>query len=265
MQAKILSPHKLRDRTYGGKREHDVVVIINQGHHELITAIECRDRSRPVGVPQVEAFSKKCEDTGVHRGVIVLSKGFQKTALEKARHLGIECLSLDEVKGFDWIAAGCIKFYRRRVEKFECKLILDTKKEPVIENLLFKTSEGTAFYKGALLKNIQEWIEAQTTELETGTHRIALRITTDGFTVEDGETKFIYALQRIDVIATVIVESEDVPIKTVVYRQEGSEEVIGRAAVANFEFPECSSDLVFSRNPDETTTISLVRRPHASN
>jgi hypothetical protein len=51
---------RLKDRDTNRRREHDVVITWDFGHHVLITAIECRDRSRPVGVPEVESFAKKC-------------------------------------------------------------------------------------------------------------------------------------------------------------------------------------------------------------
>lgn len=56
----VHSPVRLPDRTTGKLREHDVVVEFKEGHHSLLVAIECRDRSRPIGVPQVEAFWAKC-------------------------------------------------------------------------------------------------------------------------------------------------------------------------------------------------------------
>lgn len=84
-QAVIESPsRRLIDRDTGKRREHDVLIIFDQAHHQIITAIECRDRSRPVGVPEVEAFADKCSRTGVHCGAIVSSTGFRKSALTKA-------------------------------------------------------------------------------------------------------------------------------------------------------------------------------------
>ena len=50
------SPKRLPDRVTGKLREHDVVLTFKQGNHTAMDAIECRDRSRPIGVPEVEAF-----------------------------------------------------------------------------------------------------------------------------------------------------------------------------------------------------------------
>jgi hypothetical protein len=53
---KVESPKRLVDKDTGRLREHDVVLTFTEGHHEILCALECRDRSRPVGVPAVEAF-----------------------------------------------------------------------------------------------------------------------------------------------------------------------------------------------------------------
>jgi hypothetical protein len=55
----IESPKKLRDKRTGRLREHDIVLTINESHHEVVVALECRDLSRRIGVPQVEAFRQK--------------------------------------------------------------------------------------------------------------------------------------------------------------------------------------------------------------
>lgn len=61
----IESPKRIRDLQTQKLREHDVVLTFEHAHHELIVAIECKDRSRPVGVPDIEAFAVKCSHTGV--------------------------------------------------------------------------------------------------------------------------------------------------------------------------------------------------------
>ena len=68
---KVESPKRLRDRVTSKLREHDVVLAVNQGHHQMTVALECRDHARPVDVSQVEAFNTKCQHTGVDVGIIV--------------------------------------------------------------------------------------------------------------------------------------------------------------------------------------------------
>src|SRR5215216_5814330 len=61
----IESPGYLIDVRTGERREHDVIITTRLPHREIKTVIECKDHSRPVGVPLVEAFKTKCEDTVV--------------------------------------------------------------------------------------------------------------------------------------------------------------------------------------------------------
>jgi len=93
----IESPKKIKDTQTGRLREHDVVLTYDQSHHKLTVAIECKDRSRPVGVPDIEKFDNKCRYTNISQGTIVSSSGFCKTALSKASSMGIKCLELKEI------------------------------------------------------------------------------------------------------------------------------------------------------------------------
>jgi predicted helicase len=104
----IESPCRMRDKVTGRLREHDVVLHAKQGHHIIHVAIECRDRSRMVTVGQVEAFHQKCLHTGIDKGVIVSSKGFCATAVKKAEHLGIRCLTLAAAQNLTWLATDYV-------------------------------------------------------------------------------------------------------------------------------------------------------------
>lgn len=101
-EIRIESPKRLRDKDTGRWREHDVVLTFKFEHHEMVTALECKDRSRKIGVPDVEAFRAKCLRTGIDRGIMVSSLGFTKSAIEKANAQNIGCLTLSEAPGFDW-------------------------------------------------------------------------------------------------------------------------------------------------------------------
>jgi hypothetical protein len=109
----VESPKRLRDKDTGQLREHDVVLTFSFSHHSMVMALECRDRSRKVGVPAVEAFRKKCDRTGVHRAIIVSSTGFTKTALKKAEAMEIGCLGLEEADRFNWCQAPGVEWRDR--------------------------------------------------------------------------------------------------------------------------------------------------------
>jgi Restriction endonuclease len=110
---KVESPKRLPDKDTGQLREHDVVLTFSLGHHTMLVALECRDRSRKVGVPAVEAFRHKCDRTGVHRGIIVSPLGFTKTALAKAEAWETGCLGLEEADRFNWCLAPGIEYFER--------------------------------------------------------------------------------------------------------------------------------------------------------
>ena len=94
----VASSLRLPDKGTGRLREHDVVIIRRTHHGPNLTAIECRDQGRMVGVPQIEAFAKKCEKTGVHHGIVVAANGFTSTARTKAKALNLTCMELAEAE-----------------------------------------------------------------------------------------------------------------------------------------------------------------------
>jgi hypothetical protein len=47
---------RLPDKDTGRLHEHDVVITRRTHHGSSLTAIECTDQGRKVGVPQIEAF-----------------------------------------------------------------------------------------------------------------------------------------------------------------------------------------------------------------
>jgi len=114
---KVESPLRLRDKDTGRLREHDVVITRTTHHGPSLTALECKDHGRKIGVTEVEAFSKKCEKTGIHRGIIVSSSGFAETARTKAKALNITLMSLTDAETFEWIGdvviVGQVHNYKR--------------------------------------------------------------------------------------------------------------------------------------------------------
>lgn len=112
---KVESPAFLIDKITRRRREHDVVLRYRLDHHEVVMALECRDRARPVTVEAVEAFHTKCQNTGIHRRVMVSSRGFTKQAAIKADFYDIRCLSLAESENFEWCPANGIETSLREI------------------------------------------------------------------------------------------------------------------------------------------------------
>nr|WP_322523652.1 restriction endonuclease [Vibrio parahaemolyticus] len=99
----ITSPAYLEDRVTNQKREIDVLLTQGHGRHKFLTAFECKDLNRKVGVPELEAFHTKTKDLQINKAILVSSKGFANTALKKAKFYNIICLTLSELEAIDWL------------------------------------------------------------------------------------------------------------------------------------------------------------------
>jgi restriction endonuclease len=145
----VTSPMRLRDKDSGRLREHDVVITFSQGHHKVLIALECRDRSRKVGVGEIEAFRTKCEATSVPMGMIVSSKGFAATAVTKAKRYNIGCLSLDKVEQFNWCLTPGVALHHP--EPVAIKLNVDLEGTPLTDYVCYQL-DGSPLTKEAVVK-----------------------------------------------------------------------------------------------------------------
>jgi hypothetical protein len=98
----VQSPGYLRDKITKENREFDLLVTITKAHHVLHIAFEVKDWKRKVGSPPVEQFVTKTQDTDIQGKVFVSSSGYYKTALKKAAHHDIKCMTLQEAVSLQW-------------------------------------------------------------------------------------------------------------------------------------------------------------------
>lgn len=97
--ATVTHNRRLIDRL-GHSRQFDVVVEGSFAGQQLLGVIECKDLNKRVGSPEVDAFVTKSNDINANFKIIVSRRGFTTPAIEKAKHYGIQTLSLlphDEV------------------------------------------------------------------------------------------------------------------------------------------------------------------------
>lgn len=80
----------------GIDRQFDVVCKGNIQNTNVLYVTECKHRSRPVDMNQVEAFNQKAISVNANLKSIYSSKGFRKNALVKAKSYGINCYSICE-------------------------------------------------------------------------------------------------------------------------------------------------------------------------
>ena len=104
----VTSPDFIFDSIAKIKREVDISVRSRIGSHEILIIIECRDRpsSPKEDVTWIEQLKTKAENINANKTVAVVTTGFSKAAIKKAKIFGIELRYLKEFNPTevrDWI------------------------------------------------------------------------------------------------------------------------------------------------------------------
>lgn len=255
---KITAPAKLKDRTNGRLREHDVLLTIKQGHHTLYTAIECREHSRKITVNQIEGFSQKCSDTGISQGVIVSSKGFFNSAKAKADHLNIRCLLLSEVEKFDWLLESSIKSFSWKKGHTSVVLFQKDPQAGRPETFTIFDKDGTEFTPTHIDQNIHHQINNLTqVVMKEGIHSLKIVMNLEGFNLKDNKSDAITALSHAVITTAVEVSSVAVPFQMVTYEGDTTVGKISESAIAKIDAGAISGHLVLSHKNDQIT-VSFV-------
>jgi hypothetical protein len=100
--AKIGVNEKLKDIDTGKQRQIDITIRLSDGPTEFLGIVEVRDRSRPVGAPYIEEVSGKRRSVKADAAFLVSRSGFTKTAITKAKQLGIRALTYEEAQTANW-------------------------------------------------------------------------------------------------------------------------------------------------------------------
>lgn len=87
--------HNVKLKGPDGERQIDVLVLHDHANVRYLTIIECKDFRGKVNVTYVDAFASKLIDVKANKGILVSRKGFTKTAVQKAKRLGIELCMID--------------------------------------------------------------------------------------------------------------------------------------------------------------------------
>ena len=251
---------RLPDRTTGKLREHDVVLELNERHHSLLIAIECRDRSRPIGVNQIEGFWAKCQDTGINQGVIVSTAGFYKTARTKADHLGIRCLDIEEVETFDWLLAPGLHAITKQL--LSTNWTFYPTKEGVVERNEFEVidSDGNVVTMAALTANAQEQLsvllphDCEPVEED----EIKVRVPGDGLklrNITSGETVLV-----ISAVAEIrySIKKELIPFRLVQYQNKDDETNITDAAYADIKVGDNEARMMIVYKEGEGGKVVII-------
>jgi len=256
---KIESPARIRDRTNGKLREHDVLITFKHGHHSYLTAIECRDRSRKITVNQIEGFYQKCLDTGINKSVMVSTKGFYVSALNKATHLGISCLNVKDISHFDWLVGDGFTQNSWKRLKTSIILIPAKKVEEKPKHFTVFDRDGDEYNIEHFNKNINYEIgKNQNLFVGNGIHSLKIRMLLDGFIMKDDETGISIPLAHANIHTEVEVTSEKVPYKKITYGDETTSGAVSEFALADIDAGKMSGQIVMSGSYNEGITIYYV-------
>lgn len=254
--ASIEAPsRRLIDRDTKKPREHDVLITWDHGHHQIVTAIECRDRSRPVGVPDVEAFVDKCASTGVNSGVIVSASGFRNSARLKAESRSIVCMDLAEVEGFNWLGTEAFIGFERRFGDFNFTVMFD---EPAPTSIkLLMDSAGTTIDKDGLknivMNNVPEPEDYE--DVAGNTVPINMHMNTINWTAIDEDEK-VWPVSHIKANTSYSVVKSVHDFKAITYVGGGKNYSIASAEVT---IGDVSGKFLFVRNEDDSTSVIWAR------
>lgn len=261
----VTSPMKLRDRFTGSLREHDIVLTINQGHHRLVLAIECRDHSRPIGVSQVEAFHTKCQDTGIDKGIIVSSKGFSRTAQTKAQQLGIRCFTLQGAIAFDWLQAPGLEVRKRRPTHLS--IVIEVKGGQVAgppERQRLVDPDGVPVSVEQLRADILEHFRLVPWDSDTSAGICELELKPDGLFVQDASLGEAVLVDRILCSLEYETIRTTAPFKLVEYSDREMGEKLAQAAIVDGEDHGLPGDIVVAYDPEKGGGVYLVKKPAKS-
>ena len=152
----------LNDRILGNqsgiRREIDISMRGQVDGVELLYLVQAKDHKRPADVKIIGEFSSVIKDVGASKGFLICAAGFAKTIHRYARTLGIELLSVEDIKSNKWCADVQIPVIYIKCDidfGVECKFqktqeLVNKNKEPlnISQNDLrsFSVDDGNTFF-----------------------------------------------------------------------------------------------------------------------
>jgi hypothetical protein len=103
--AQVVLNDKLLGEQSGMQREIDISIKMTVGTAEIVYIVQCKDRGkRPADIVVLGEFSSVIKDVGATKGFLICTSGFAKSNHKYARTLGIELLTVEDIKSGRWHA-----------------------------------------------------------------------------------------------------------------------------------------------------------------
>ena len=90
--------HNVKLQGPDGERQIDVLVTHEHANVKYLTVVECKDYRGKLNVTHIDAFASKLTDVKASKGILVSRNGFSKTAIQKAKRVGIELCIVDSAE-----------------------------------------------------------------------------------------------------------------------------------------------------------------------
>jgi hypothetical protein len=255
---------KLPDKVTGEARQFDVVLTIKQKHHTVVIAIECRDKSRPVGVGQVEEFHAKSQDTDVHVRIIVSTSGFAKSARKKAARYGIRCLDIEEVASFDWLLSPGFRSVVATMHEPEGWTFFP-ETEGIVQGSNFELldEEGQLFTPAILRANARRILNEHLPELPSPIERgeLRIRVNGQGLTLRNPQTGATTPVRYCRLRMVCSVSHTLSPHHRVRYVDKANGKHITDAVVSEFQHGDKTMRMVIVYKQDEGGQVYLTVAP----
>lgn len=141
-----------------GPRQIDVLVKGQVGPLSVTTVVECKDIKRKLPVTFVDALHSKMQDVNANQAVLVSRSGFSRTAIQKAKRLGIVLCTAHAASSPKWAIDLAIpvlvQVYRPRDHSFQFSL--KPSPDGVVRMVQFSKESATSINNKNILRFLAE-------------------------------------------------------------------------------------------------------------
>lgn len=254
----IDSPKRIKSKINSNSREFDVVLSLSQSHHELIIAIECKDRKTPVGDPEIEGFFQKCEAVNVNKGMFVSTSGYTKSAIKSAIHYGIKCVSIDDIDTVDWLANDAmVVVHTKRFLVAKYKVMLTKYPNEGFNNFIICDAHNNEITNESIKNNLAISMDSfPCPELNKEfTHQIQMR--TDNAYIVCSESAKKWSITGLIVDVTYVCEVSESAFKIQSYTDNMNNLALAEVASADISM-DGKQKKVTLISTDTSTSINLI-------
>ncbi len=164
----------IRGHQSGLNREIDVSVRMKAGDAELLYVVQCKDWKTPADIKVLGEFSAVIQDIRAAKGFLLCTAGFAKSNHQYAIALGIELVTIEDIKSEKWKADVQIPFvYIQKVNNLKMALAFSANEALIEKNrdkeLLIQITTGTPLTTddGATTVRYQDYLERSTMAIES--------------------------------------------------------------------------------------------------